>query len=290
MFTALGILKLYEDKKLSLNDDLTTFFPSLPYKNITIRNLLNHTSGLPDYMYLFHKKWDRKLVANNNDVIKMLSKHHPKVYFKAGESFSYSNTGYVLLASIIEKVSQKPYNEYLKESFFQPFGMNSTRTIQNSRDFQEINIASDYLLDMEAQSFTDLQNLKDYDYLNYLQNIVGDGGIYTNLQDIEQLVKAFNNNLLISDSLYKMATSATQLPSGKTIKYGFGLMLSENGIVHHGGTWGGFQHYFAYDSNSSTLVYLLSNTNYPFVGSFAGKLISAVYRKNKPTFKNPYND
>ena len=95
-FTAMGIMLLKQQGKLSYDDSLRKFIPELPYYNITIRQLLHHTSGLPDYIDLFIKNWDTTKIATNKDMIEQLAKYKPPVLFAPGEKWEYSNTGYAL--------------------------------------------------------------------------------------------------------------------------------------------------------------------------------------------------
>ena len=126
-FTAVAILRMAQDNKLSLDDSLTKFFPGLPYPDITVKMLLNHRSGLPNYVYFIpNSKWDKKTYATNEDVLRLLYSEQPKKTFRAGTRFTYSNTNYVLLAMIIEKVSGQSYPEYMKQHIFTPLQMKHT--------------------------------------------------------------------------------------------------------------------------------------------------------------------
>ena len=104
-FTAAAILKLIEQGKLQLEDTLNQFIPEFPYQGITIRNLLNHTSGLPDYQAVMDQYWDKSKVAGNADCIEYLIRYKPDTLFGPGRRYAYSNTGYLLLASVAEQVS-----------------------------------------------------------------------------------------------------------------------------------------------------------------------------------------
>ena len=126
-FTAMGIMILKKQNKLSYDDSLRKFFPELPYHNITVLQLLQHTSGLPDYMPLFNEHWDSTKIAVNSDIIKLLSQYKPDTLFAPGAKWEYSNTGYALLASIIEKVSGKKFGEFLRKNIFEPLGMKRTQ-------------------------------------------------------------------------------------------------------------------------------------------------------------------
>ncbi|HTN18744.1 MAG TPA: serine hydrolase domain-containing protein, partial [Chitinophagaceae bacterium] len=126
-FTAAAIALLQQQGKLSYDDPLSKWIPALQvYKGVTIRHLLQHTSGLPDYMELLDTVWDHKKIASNKDMIDMFARYHPEPEFDAGTKFEYSNTGYALLASVIEAASGKSYDAFLQEKIFVPLGMKSS--------------------------------------------------------------------------------------------------------------------------------------------------------------------
>jgi CubicO group peptidase (beta-lactamase class C family) len=110
-FTAMIIMMLKE-KGLLQYDDLVEKYLNIPYKGITIRQLLTHTSGLPDYQEIMDQYWDKTKVAGNNDIIVYLNQYHPPILFEPGTKYKYSNTGYVLLASIVEKASGRDFIEF----------------------------------------------------------------------------------------------------------------------------------------------------------------------------------
>lgn len=115
-FTALGILQLAQQGALNVEDPVERWITGFPYQGITIHNLLTHTSGLPDYMEWFLQHWDHNKIAVNQNIVDMLMNHQPQRYFAPGEGWLYSNTGYVLLAVIIEKASGLSFAEYMKKS------------------------------------------------------------------------------------------------------------------------------------------------------------------------------
>ncbi len=131
-FTAMSIMILQEQGKLNYSDNIEKFLPDFPYKDITIENLLTHTSGLPDYMELFEKNWDKSKIATNKDVLELLMKYKPKMSFKPGKQYEYCNTGYAVLSSIIEKISGQSFKDFMSDSIFKPLGMNRTQ-VYNSR-------------------------------------------------------------------------------------------------------------------------------------------------------------
>ena len=125
-FTAMTIMMLQEEGKLNYDDSLKNFFPELPYRGITIRHLLNHTSGLPDYQATMDKHWDKSKVAGNKDCIAYLATYHPAKQFEPGAKYEYSNTGYLLLASIAERASGVDFISFIRERIFKKVGMPNT--------------------------------------------------------------------------------------------------------------------------------------------------------------------
>ncbi len=119
------IMKLKEKKLLDYDDPVEKYL-SIPYKGISIRHLLTHTSGLPDYQAIMDKYWDKTKVAGNDDAIAYLNKYAPPVFIFPGTKYTYSNTGYLLLASIAEKASGRDFIELCQEWIFRPLDMKNT--------------------------------------------------------------------------------------------------------------------------------------------------------------------
>src|SRR5688500_18125462 len=127
-FTGMAILRLVQEGKLSLNDPLDKFFPGFPYAGVTVKMLLNHRSGIPNYMYFADKKgsWDKKVFMTNQDALNLMYSMKPPKTGSPGKAFNYSNSNFVLLALIIEKITGLPYSTYLKQTLFDPLGMSDT--------------------------------------------------------------------------------------------------------------------------------------------------------------------
>ena len=125
-FTAMGIMMLHDDGRLGFDDPVTKFFPDFPYKKVTVRHLLTHRSGLPDYL-----KFSPRLInpkggyLTNDRLMEFLVRSVPDSLFEAGTAYRYSNTGYAVLAKVIENVSGKRYDEFMSERIFAPLGMTS---------------------------------------------------------------------------------------------------------------------------------------------------------------------
>src|SRR5271154_3041082 len=125
-FTAMLVMMLKEEGKLKYDDRVDQYIPHLPYPGITLRHLLNHTSGLSEYETLMKEHWDKTKVASNSDILEYLIRYHPDKNFEPGTKYKYNNTGYVLLGSVIEKVSGRDFVELINDRIFKPLGMNAT--------------------------------------------------------------------------------------------------------------------------------------------------------------------
>ncbi|WP_160914369.1 serine hydrolase domain-containing protein [Halobacillus litoralis] len=256
-FTAVAIMMLNDEKKLRLDDDITKYFPSLPYKGITIKNLLNHTSGLPDYMEWFEdtKNWNHSRVATNQDVINYLNKEKPEVLFKVNEKWEYCNTGYVLLAEIIGMVSNLTYDEFLNKRIFTPLEMVNTSTHSQFLESRLENFSLGYIYDWEKGIYYLPQQLKEHKYVYFFDGVKGDGGIKSTAADLLKWEQAIYNNELLSQEAIDMILSSTSLKGNVTTGYCPGLHKDFGGyglgwklenhprykeIVLHDGYWAGF--------------------------------------------------
>ncbi len=268
-FTAMGILILKERNQLSLDDTLRKFFPQLPYQNITIRQLLTHTSGLPDYMDAMAKKWDHKKIAFNNDMIAFFAADQTPVRFKPGEKWEYSNTGYAILASVIEKVSAMSYQNFLAKNIFKPLGMGHTFVYNTRRTTNKI--PADYAL-----GFTWSDSLHGYilpdklprlDMVYWLDGIVGDGTVNSTTGDLLIWENALHGNKLVSESSLNEMSSplVPTTASNANTFYGFGVMVqpkSGNGkIISHTGGWPGYATLVKNYADSGKTVIVLCNND-----------------------------
>jgi len=263
-FTAVGILLLKDEGRLSLSDTLRKFFPELPYSNVTIRHLLTHTSGLPDYMHAMMAKWDHKKIAFNSDVIQFLAAERIPADFRPGEKCEYSNTGYQMLASIIEKVSGEPYEVYMMEHVFKPAGLQHTRVYNTRRSGETIpNYAYGYIYVDSLKRDMLPDSVKALDFVFYLDGIVGDGTVNSTTGDLLLWDRALKDHKLLNASTQKDMFTPHHL-FDSTIKnyYGYGEFLGANEIgpyITHGGGWPGYHTVLTrYTSQDLTLI-VLSN-------------------------------
>ncbi|MEP6846620.1 MAG: serine hydrolase domain-containing protein, partial [Panacibacter sp.] len=125
-FTAMTVLKLWEERRINLDDTLQKFFPKLPYHGITIKMLLDHRSGLPNYLYFMDSIWNKKMKATNWDVVNFMIEHHPKADANPDRVYHYCNTNFLLLALIVEITTGQSFPTYMKDSVFTPLGLTDT--------------------------------------------------------------------------------------------------------------------------------------------------------------------
>jgi CubicO group peptidase (beta-lactamase class C family) len=261
-FTAAGILALVEEGKICVEQLIEFILPDFPYLDITIRNLLTHTSGLPDYMDLFEQHWDRSKIATNKDVLEMLREYHPPVHFAPGEQWEYSNTGYVLLACIIEEVSGMPYADFMRQNVFEPAHLD--QTLVYSRRFRPQNLpdyAYGYISDDTNGGYILPDSLPEMDYIWYLDGIQGDGCVNSTTHDLMKWCQVIQNKELIDGKWWDEALTPFVLENGDTTQYGFGLDITRDPvdgiIISHGGGWPGYRTSLTHYLNKDiTIVYL----------------------------------
>jgi CubicO group peptidase (beta-lactamase class C family) len=218
-FTAMAVMQLMEDGKLRYDQDIRDFIPELPYEGITIRHLLHHVSGLPDYEPLMDQHWKPELKVDdparytdgNADVIKMLVAKNMPVYFKPGEKWRYSNTGYNLLGSIVARASGVSFAEFLRTRVFDPAGMSSTVMYDYvvGPDPHMPNRAFGYQVEWNG---TDLSPA-DSHYLNPGQ---GEDGVYSTIGDMLKWDRALYTEKLVSEATLQEAFTPAVLNNGKT--------------------------------------------------------------------------
>ncbi|HUX94933.1 MAG TPA: serine hydrolase [Bacteroidales bacterium] len=273
-FTAAAILVLANEKKLSLKDDIRKYLPDFPDYGypITIENLIHHTCGIKSFDVL-------ELMAGNlysNETMEevySLIINQKSLNFKPGEEFLYSNSGYVLLAMIIEKTSGMKSSKFIEEKIFRPTGMVHT-LIYDNPDKRMINCASGHMWGGE-------EKFKRSDSLN--STVVGESNVYTCLEDFLHWDNNFYKNRLDKWDFGKEMTSLTTLNNGDTINYAFGLHISErNGlktISHQGGTGDFTAQYIQIPSEKFAVVCLF---NIPVNVTGLAYKITDLFVKGKP--------
>lgn len=248
--TATAALWCIEHNLFSLNDSLTKFFPQLPYNGICIKDLLTHRSGLPNYLYFCSGKCNKGEYLTNEKVIAFMAKEKPATYATPNKKFEYCNTNYLLLASIIEKVSGKKLKEFMRETIFEPLGMSHSFTYDYT-DSADRKIAISYNSKWEIQ------------YNDCFDGVVGDKGCYSTVHDMFLFDKAFYDEKLLSQSMMKEAYAPRSFEHPGKRNYGYGWRLLQQPdssyLVYHNGWWHGNNTVFYRNIQDTTAVIILSN-------------------------------
>jgi CubicO group peptidase (beta-lactamase class C family) len=252
-FTAMCILMLQEKGNLSLDDKIFKFFPDFPLygKDITVRNLLNHTSGLIDYESFVPDSQSYQVL--DNDCLELLKKAD-SLYFQPGTKYQYSNSGYAMLALIVERASGKRYADFVKENVFTKTGMQTSVAFENGISTVP-NRAYGYSLMNGVWVQTDQSNTSA---------VLGDGGIYSNGEEMALWISALWNHKLISPQTQELAWSNAALNDGTPIDYGMGWHIETyKGIrhPHHGGSSRGFRNHILVFPDQKLMVIILTNRN-----------------------------
>ena len=235
-FTTMAIMMLAERGKLSFDDTITKFFPELPpyASRITLRHLMTHTSGMPDYMSAFRRNpGSYSTEPTSREVIAMLAQI-PQPDFPAGAKYEYSNSGYVVLGQVAEKVAGVPLPQFMKTEIFDRLGMSSTILSDQVRA-PSPNRAISYRLD--GGSYRNA----DYSPLN---RIYGDGNVNTSLEDMFKWDQALYTDTLLPQRALEQAFQPMMLNDGKRSGYGFGWRITSwnrHRMLTHGGSWAGFR-------------------------------------------------
>ena len=258
-FTAACILQLIEQDKLKLETTLSEIYNDYPDygKNITIKNILQHTSGMVAYEDLVPDTIE--VQVTDADVLKLMMEQD-STYFKPGSAYRYSNSGYAVLAMIVQKISGKTFAQYLDQNIFKPLGMDSTVAYQNGISTVP-NRAMGYAV-------TD-SGIVDSDQSAY-SAVLGDGGIYSNLEDLMKWDSALYTEKLLS----KKSLEAAFTPFKET--YGFGWRIDDykgHRRLHHTGSTSGFRNVIRRFPDDKFTVIILSNRKEPDVGPLADKLV-----------------
>ena len=272
-FTAAAIMQLIEKGKISLKDTVNTFFPNFPYKNITIYNLLNHTSGLPKYFWVAEHEWKKEKAPTNEDLMKVLPVSKAQRFFKPGRNFDYSNTGYFVLASIVEKVSGTSFHNYLKKNIFEPLGMKNSYVFSYQKDT---------VREKQLKGYRLYRGWKHISIGNTVNDaIVGDKNVYSTTEDLFKWTYGLNSGKFLTDESLDMMYTKGKTIYGKKVPYGFGFRLDnkdENSVYHYG-KWNGFSTALTNYLEDDLVVIVLEHTSYNSLG-YLNKKIKKIVTEN----------
>jgi CubicO group peptidase (beta-lactamase class C family) len=230
-FTGAATLYLYDHKYIDLDAPVQTYIKEFPYPNVTIRMLLSHRSGLPDYT-----KWvpaydgDERNPINNERMMAMMALYKPALEFRPGTRFKYCNTNFAVLARVIEKVTGLAYSDFMSRYIFQPLGMMHTFIYDPSKGLPpEAAISYKHNWIREPDMFAD--------------GVYGDKGIYSTAEDMYRWDQSFYQNKLLSNETVELAYGPCSFEKKGVKNYGLGWRMlcypSGNKIIYHNGWWHG---------------------------------------------------
>jgi CubicO group peptidase (beta-lactamase class C family) len=269
-FTGMAVLRLWEENKLNLDDSLQAFFPEFPYTGITVRMLLSHRSGLPNYVYFMTQDpaWKRR-IATNNDMLQFMIEKKPALYGYPNRGFHYCNTNFALLALIVEKVSGQSFPDYMKNTIFTPLGMTHTFIFSKA--------------DSASYQPSYQPNNRPFP-LEPMDCIYGDKNVYSTVRDMYLWDQALYNNRVVSQATYEEATKPYSLERPSIHNYGLGwrlMMLPNAKIVYHNGWWHGNNTVFARLVHDTATIIILSNKYNKAI--YAGMKIGTVFANSTKT-------
>jgi CubicO group peptidase (beta-lactamase class C family) len=282
-FTAMAVLLLHQNGKLNIEDTVQHYIPEFPFNNVTIRHLLQHTSGLQNYMYFVDNYWEKDKSLGYEDVLKLLNDHNPVLSFRPGRRYNYSNTGYAMLALLVERVSGLPFHSFVKENIFDPLGMDHS-FVWNAETMDTIsNIATGF--QRRGRRFVPAGH-------DPLDEIGGDKSVYSTIDDLLKWDQSFYSNKLLNDSLLKLSFIKTVTPRNRRHDYGLGWRLTvadDKQVIYHNGLWNGFTTSLTRYVEDSVTIIVLCNNNAP-VASFVKKLYNTVKDDILTDWKNDDQD
>lgn len=266
-FTALCILSLVDKGELSLNDEAYSYLPYPIFKKITIEHLLNHTSGLPDYYKHFEKSWDKSKIVENKNILEWLATN-PDPIFNPGEEWKYSNTAYLMLALIVEKVSGIEFSKFAKENVFMKAGMLKTNYFNLALPIEISERAFCYGKDSLGQ----FQKVDGF----FMNGIMGDGAVYTSVNDYFKYDLALRNETILSEATHKLIfkPSSTLRVEGIDRNYAMGWSVTDS-TANHSGSWYGTNTY-VYRNLKKPLTIAVFANSYGHLSpkELVGKIIS----------------
>ena len=266
-FTAMCVLKLWQDKKINIDDEFSVYFPEFNYPGVTIKTLLNHRSGLPNYVYFMDELgWNRNTFISNKDVLDCLIKYKNQLknINKPNKSFAYCNTNYALLALLIEKISSMTYPEFLKKNVFEPLGMSDSYVFTQADS--AISLPS-YDWRGQREAFTNL----DYVY--------GDKNIYSTPEDLLKWDRLLSTEQFLLKQTLNAAYApySNERPGIRNYGLGWRMNIFPNGkkMIYHNGWWHGNNAAFIRLIDEDATIIVLGNQYNR--GIYKAKLLTKIF-------------
>jgi CubicO group peptidase (beta-lactamase class C family) len=272
-FTAYGIMQLKSKGLLDYDSSVRKYIPSFPYDNITIRHLLTHTSGLPEFWDDIRPRLDTTKSNGNKEVLEYLIAHKLPLQSSPGAKFIYCDIGYDFLATIIEDISGMSYRDYLSKYIFKPLKMKSTHAymVTDISRIRNKDLAPGHLYEDQKFSYAHLH--PKYGFVFYLGDFYGDGSVVTSAEDLAKWSRALDNCELLTCEVQAEAFSPAmfngqkvQVRSDADIGYGFGWFIKNvpaGKVVYHTGAHPGNVHMIYRMPEQDLTFIFLSNAETP---------------------------
>jgi len=274
-FTAMAVLKLCQDKLLNLDDPLSKYFNQFNYPGVTIRTLLNHRSGLPNYVYFMDELGWKKKIVTNQDVLNTLinQKSKLKKIESPDRKFTYCNTNYVLLALLVEKITHTPFAEYIKKTIFNPLQMNHS-FVYTDADSSKTNPSFD------AQG-------KQAAFIN-LDKVVGDKNVFSTPEDLLKWDRLLSSKQYLNDSMLQQAYQPYSNEKEGIRNYGLGWRMFNypDGykIIYHNGWWHGNNAVFIRLIKEDATIILIGNKYNKKI--YSARNLAILFIEHKIDFKD----
>lgn len=251
-FTGMAVLKLWQDGRLNLDDEFSKYFPLFNYPGVTIRTLLNHRSGLPNYTHYFESilDWDKTKMVTNDEVLNTLINNKEQLgpTVRPDTKFAYCNTNFALLALLIEKVTGKKYSDFMQQTFFQPLQMTNT-FVFNMSDSMKVPLSYDWR--NRVQPF------------NFLDPVYGDKNIYTTPRDLLIWDRALKSGKIFTEKTLAEAYApySNERPGVKNYGLGWRMNIYPTGrkMIFHNGWWHGSNSVFTRLLQDSATIIVIGN-------------------------------
>lgn len=250
-FTATAIMYLHQHKYLNIDHPVQTYLPSFPYPNITIKMMLNHRSGIPNYL-TWWGRYNKNTITpvTNDDLLNFFAKYKPPVEFAANTRFKYNNSNYAMLARLIEEVTEMPYKDFMKEYIFDPIGMKNT-FVYDPVDGFPANCTRSYRADWVEYPIV------------FSDGITGDKGIYSTVRDMYRWDQSFYDYEFIDSQTTEYAYGPCSFEASGIKNYGLGWRMycypDGDKVVFHNGWWHGNNTVFLRFINDNFTIVVLGN-------------------------------
>jgi CubicO group peptidase (beta-lactamase class C family) len=266
-FCASAIMVLYSKGKLNLTDSLRHYFPQLPYYNISLEQLLSHCSGLPEYTWFTDKYWhDSMGQLDNKELIELMALENPEYYFEPGRRHQYCNTNFVLLASVVEKVSGMDYPAFVKKHIFDPLGMKNSLVLPPDFHVKDLKVKGHY---GDGRIFSE----------HYQDGTYGDKNIVSTVNDLYLFYRGLRDNKLFPEVIKREMFGVRWPNARRGTGYALGWRIRTVGDevwMFHSGWWHGFRTNFYFSLKEDKCAITLCNR---LSGGFIpGATIIAMFR------------